>query len=109
MPTRPCLGLPGKDCGQLTTRTDSRCAACASARNRARGTRQQRGYDKQYEDERQRALASAMHCATCGQRFTVDNPATGGHVVAIRNGGTAADGVKPECRRCNYGWARSGS
>jgi hypothetical protein len=102
MPLRPCLG-----CGRPTG--DTRCPACTRARDHARGTRQQRGYDRQYELAREQALATATHCTTCGAAFTEDNPATGGHVVAIRNGGTASDGVKAECRRCNYGWLRSGS
>jgi hypothetical protein len=102
MPMRPCL-----DCGALTPTT--RCPTCTGTRDRARGTRQQRGYGREYERERERALIDATHCATCGVLFTLDNPATGGHVVAVRKGGTAADGIKPECRRCNYGWERTGS
>lgn len=104
MPLRPCL-----DCGTLTARPDSRCERDASARERQRGRRQQRGYDRQYELEREQTLAGATHCATCGEAFTTDNPATGGHKVAIRDGGTTADGIKPECRRCNYGWQKTGS
>jgi hypothetical protein len=41
--------------------------------------------------------------------FTADNPATGGHVISIRDGGTTADGIKAECARCNYGWQTTGS
>lgn len=104
MPLRPCL-----DCDRLTGRSDSRCTPCAGARELRRGRRQQRGYDTAYEHERARALASATHCASCGVRFTDRNPATGGHVIARRHGGTTADGIKPECRRCNYGWEASGS
>lgn len=104
MPLRPCL-----DCDQLTSRPDSRCFTCACERELKRGRRQQRGYDTEYDNERARVLARATHCVTCGARFTEDNPATGGHVVARRHGGTTADGIKPECRRCNYGWERSGS
>jgi hypothetical protein len=102
VPRRPCL-----DCGALSLGT--RCHPCTRARDLARGTRQQRGYDATYERAREQALVAATHCATCGELFTLDNPATGGHVVARRNGGTTADGLKPECRRCNYGWEKSGS
>jgi hypothetical protein len=104
MPLRPCL-----DCDRLTDRPDSRCPACATRYELRRGRRQQRGYDTEYEHERARALARATHCHTCGQPFTADNPVTGGHRIARRHGGTTADGIKPECRRCNYGWERSGS
>jgi hypothetical protein len=109
MPLRPCLGTPDQTCSRLTDRTDSRCPACAAARERARGTRQQRGLGSDYDRAREQALTGATHCATCGQAFTLDNPATGGHVKARRHGGTTADGIKPECRRCNYGWEKSGS
>lgn len=104
MPLRPCL-----DCDRPTSRPDSRCYNCAAERELARGRRQARGYDAAYVRERDRALAGATHCCTCGARFTADNPATGGHIVARRHGGTTADGIKPECRRCNYGWEASGS
>jgi 5-methylcytosine-specific restriction endonuclease McrA len=102
MPRRPCL-----QCGTLTPGT--RCPYCTRDRDRARGSRQQRGYDRAYEQARDTAIRGATHCATCGQPFTTDNPATGGHVVARRRGGSTSDGIKPECRRCNYGWSRSGS
>jgi hypothetical protein len=97
------------DCDRLTDRTDSRCSTCAQTRELRRGRRQQRGLDAEYDRERAKALAGATHCVTCGQRFTATNPVTGGHVVARRHGGTTADGIKPECRRCNYGWERTGS
>ena len=47
-------------------------------------------------------------CVICGQPFTEDNPMTGGHKVAIRNGGTSADGLEAQCRRCNYAWRSNG-
>jgi hypothetical protein len=51
---------------------------------------------------------AATTCATCGERFTEANPKTAGHVQALRRGGRGS-GIKPECRRCNYGWQASGS
>lgn len=86
-----------------------RCQEHTRQADRARGTFRQRGYDAAYDRARRKALAGATHCATCHQPFTPDNPATGGHVKAMRDGGTTADGIKPECRRCNYGWRRTGS
>jgi 5-methylcytosine-specific restriction endonuclease McrA len=102
MARRPCL-----DCGTLTPNT--RCPTHTRTRDQARGSRQARGYDRAYEQARDAAIRNATHCATCGDLFTTENPATGGHVRAIRNGGSTSDGIKPECRRCNYGWSRSGS
>jgi hypothetical protein len=104
MSTRPCL-----DCQRLTDRSDSRCPACARAKELRRGRRQQRGLGADYVRARDQALAGATHCATCGQPFTDANPATGGHIVARRRGGTTADGIRPECRRCNYGYQKSGN
>lgn len=70
MPLRPCL-----DCGTPTDRAGSRCARCASARNRtkdaARGNRHQRGYgaghDRTREDWQPRVEAGLVNCARCGQ------------------------------------------
>jgi hypothetical protein len=52
MAKRPCLE-PG--CPVLTTRT--RCPDHTRSRDRARGTRQQRGYDAAYDAERRRIQA----------------------------------------------------
>lgn len=104
MTLRPCL-----DCRRLTDRPGSRCPSCATAKELRRGRRQQRGLGADYDRARETALAGATHCCTCGRPFTTENPATGGHVVARRHGGTAADGIRAECRDCNYGWERTGS
>ena len=69
MPQRPCLG----HCGRLTTRPDSRCDPCASARNQAkdaaRGNRHTRGYDSAHDAIRTTLLARltpGTHCDRCG-------------------------------------------
>ena len=85
------------------------CPGCSQAREQQRGSSSQRGYGVDYQRARAKALDGATHCCTCGDPFTVDNPATGGHVVAVREGGTVADGIGAECRRCNFGWRRTGS
>jgi hypothetical protein len=77
--------------------------------DRARGNPEARGYDREYRAARDRAKVGATHCVTCGEAFTEDNPATGGHVKAIRDGGTTADGIEAQCRRCNYGWRKGTS
>jgi hypothetical protein len=108
MPKRPCI-----ECGVPSTGTRCEQHRLAKQRIREQGrdrpTKQQRGYTKAYDQARAVALATATHCRTCHQPFTPDNPATGGHRVAIRHGGTASDGVSAECARCNYGWRKTGS
>jgi hypothetical protein len=75
-----------------------------------RGTTTQRGYDASFEKaKRTTAYRLATHCATCGDPFSPDNPKTAGHVVAVRRGGDARDGVIPQCQDCNYGWRRTGA
>jgi hypothetical protein len=99
MSLRVCL-----ESGCPALQAESRCAAHARARDKARGTRQQRGYDAQFEAaKRAPEYVNATHCTACGCAFTPDNPKTAGHVIAIRDGGRGS-GVTPQCRRCNYGW-----
>ena len=86
----------------------TRCPAHTRQRDKARGTRQQRGYDAAFERAKlDPEYVNATHCAECGEQFTEDNPKTGGHSVAIRNGGQGSK-IVPHCRRCNYGRARTG-
>ena len=93
-------------CPVLTKRT--RCPEHERAKDRARGTRQERGYDRDYEQQlKDPEYVNATHCAECGDPFTEDNPKTGGHSVAIRDGGRGSK-VVAHCRRCNYGWRRTG-
>lgn len=102
MPLRPCL-----DCRRPTN--GNRCDQCRRSRDKARGTRQQRGYDADYDEQlRDPAYLAATHCTTCGDPFTDDNPKTGGHSTALRHGG-AGSPVKPQCARCNFGWRKSGA
>lgn len=109
MPLRPCLG----GCGALVDGT--RCTRCRSAKNRerdqARGSRQQRGYDAEFEQAKQDpAYVNATHCAQCGKTFTVSNPKTAGHKHPLRNGARPPGPVQIEaqCQDCNYGWRRTG-
>lgn len=74
MPLRPCLGLPTQSCGRLTDRADSRCPTCASARERGRGNRHQRGYDASHVATRDRLLPDAIGkpCPRCGEPMIPD-------------------------------------
>lgn len=87
---------------------ETRCIDHRRKREKTRGTRQQRGYDAAFEHAKQEPeYVNATHCTECGEPFTADNPKTGGHSVALRNGGHGSK-ILPHCRRCNYGWARTG-
>lgn len=93
-------------CPNLTTRI--RCPSCSRAKDAARGTRQQRGYDAEYQAQlRSPEYLNAAICTSCGEAFTPANPKTGGHTVALREGGKGSK-VVAQCRRCNYGWQRTG-
>lgn len=98
---------PAPGCGELTE--GGRCAEHRREADLARGTKQSRGYDADYDRARAAALASATHCSKCGGQFTAENPATGGHVKDIRAGGSTKDGIQAECRRCNLGWRKGTS
>lgn len=93
-------------CPTLTTAT--RCTDHARVKDKARGSSSERGYDAEYE--RAKLLpeyVNATHCAECGDPFTDHNPKTGGHSVPLRDGGKGSK-ILPHCRRCNYGWRRTG-
>lgn len=93
-------------CPTLTRKT--RCSAHERAKDQARGTRQERGYDYAFEQAKLLPeYVNATRCAECDEPFTEDNPKTGGHSVALRHGGKEST-IVPHCRRCNYGWARTG-
>lgn len=100
MPTvqRKC---PTPGCPTLTN--GGQCEQHRRNRERARGTTTAKGYGSDYRQARRDALRNATTCWKCGQPFTPTNPATGGHVKDIRLGGSILDGIKAECRRCNYG------
>lgn len=90
------------------TTTSTRCAECQRKYEAQRGSAAKRGYGHAHRKATARAKAKVTHCARCGLPFTADNPATGGHIKAVRNGGSVHDGIEAQCRRCNYGWRRTG-
>lgn len=85
-----------------------RCPDCRRAQEKQRGTASQRGYGSAHRRAGDAAIAGKTRCEHCDQPFTPDNPAQRGHRVAIREGGTPADGYVAHCRRCNLGWATTG-
>lgn len=106
MPTRECL-----DCGRLTTRTDSRCPACAGHRNRrrdhARGNRHARGYDSVHDTIRTNLLAALVPgtpCPRCGLGMWPHQDLDAGHSVDLKvNPNARADRL--EHASCNRGGA----
>lgn len=94
-------------CPELIPAGRTRCATHERAKDKARGTRQERGYDRDYDKAKtDLAYVTATSCATCAEPFTVDNPRTAGHVADIRTHGPNNQGIIPQCRRCNYGWRK---
>jgi hypothetical protein len=96
MARRPCieahcqrLALPGK------ARCSSHNAERSRARDRRRGTRQQRGYDAAYERARAALLASGPACRWCGAPAT-----TADHYPPLATGHWSGSYL-PACRRCN--------
>lgn len=73
MPLKPCLGCKRPTAG-------SRCPTCARAKDRARGTRQERGYDAEHDRIRaayQRRMDAGetfvcWRCAELGRPHDVD-------------------------------------
>lgn len=95
-------------CPTLIEAGRSRCTDHERARDKARGTAAERGYGSDYEAaKREPDYANATRCTRCGEAFTPDNPKTAGHIKAIRKHGPNNAGITPQCRRCNYGWART--
>ena len=69
MIARPCL-----TCGRLTTK-GSRCVTCRKAKDRARGTPTERGYDSGWARLSRQIREDVGECAVCGttERLTVDH------------------------------------
>lgn len=93
---RPC-SEPG--CPALIPAGRSRCPDHTRQHDRARGTRQQRGYDATYDRERRRweprVARGLVDCTRCGQRIQPGQPWDLGH----SDDRTRITG--PEHRACN--------
>lgn len=98
MPLRPCLG-----CDTPTGRPDSRCPACASARNRAkdaaRGNRHARGYGSDHDVAREawrpRVERGDVRCARC------ELPIRAGQQWALDHTDDRSSYLGPSHKRCN--------
>ena len=85
-------------CPTLTKRT--RCAEHERAKDRARGTRQERGYDARHDAERKRwvprVATGNVKCWRCGDYIPADAPFDLGHDDHDRSRYRG-----PECVSCN--------
>ncbi len=104
MALKPCI-----DCGTPSPRT--RCRPCHLAKERirdqARGRRQARGLDAEYDRNRKTLLDSATVCAACGRPGTPDDPLTAGHIVARTDGGSnELSNLRAEHASFNYSQGR---
>lgn len=71
-----------------------RCSTC--------GTRQARGYGREWELLSRSVVASHPYCSSCGHRGSRDNPLTCDHVVPKAAGGTDdPTNLCVLCRECN--------
>lgn len=113
MAKRTCLGpARGERCpvAALVSRGVTRCTTCARAYDEARGTKAERGYGASFESAKRGSdYRNATHCTNCGEAFTPANPKTAGHIKSIRDNGPNDEGITPQCRRCNYGWRKTGT
>lgn len=62
----PCVGCPAHQAGCPELVRSGRCARCAAQADKQRGSRQQRGYDREHDRLRKRWLAKVqrggVHC-----------------------------------------------
>lgn len=88
---------PCPDCRRPTA-DGPRCRACASGRDRERGTRQERGYDAGHDAARRTIAASLpMPCLYCHQVIDPGERFDAAHVVD----GRPEYGTAPAHPRCN--------
>lgn len=83
---------------------DGRCATHRRARDKARGSRQERGYDAAHTKLRQawvrKVSTGTVKCWRCGKRIAPDEPFDLGHDDQDRTKYRGA-----ECIKCNRGTA----
>ena len=109
----PCVGCPAHDggCPEVIPRSQRRCAGCGAEVERARGSRQQRGYNRQHELIREqllRAYVPGTPCPVCDQPMLPGQALDAGHSVDLRDNPNAkADRL--EHASCNRGWRRGTS
>ena len=98
---RPCLGIEGEPCGELTPNT--RCPTHAREWERSRPSRRVRGrYDTRYLKLRTLTLREQPWCTECRTPGTESNPLTADHIVPLQRGGrNVRSNMQTMCRACN--------
>jgi hypothetical protein len=93
---KPCART---NCPNIVQPGTTYCPTCARARDKDRGTRQRRGYDRRHDAERRRwaprVATGAVRCARCDEPITATEPWDLGHT----DDRTRWTG--PEHARCN--------
>lgn len=90
---RPCL-----TCHTLGTwPKGGRCPTCTRTRDRARGTRQQRGLNAEHDRNRRTLLATNPPCHWCGAPATQADHLT----PRAHAGGNDIANLVPACAACN--------
>lgn len=98
---RPCLGVDGEPCGELTA--SRRCPTHTRAQESRRPSRRVRGrYDARWMRLRAIAIRNQPWCSRCKQPPSPSNPLTGDHILPMERGGRNVIGnVQVLCRACN--------
>jgi 5-methylcytosine-specific restriction protein A len=108
MTKRPCLGLPGKECGRLTEHPSSRCPEHRRAKDRDKLADKRRRRPRIASEDLRRARVVAAHRATVGDWCPgwgrdphPNNDLTADHPVAVAAGGAEGQALDVLCRSCN--------
>ena len=98
---RPCLGLPGDPCGELTP--SRRCSLHTRQYEARRPSRRVKGrYDTRYNKLRSVTIREQPWCSHCRTEGGPSNPLTADHVVPLGQGGlNVRSNMQTLCRSCN--------
>jgi 5-methylcytosine-specific restriction endonuclease McrA len=99
------LSKPCRKCGHPGT-YGGICGPCEAIQERARGTRQARGFDSEYDRNRaelvRRTKAYNLPCWLCGLQFAPNELVTADHVRSrVHGGSNALSNLRPAHARCN--------
>jgi 5-methylcytosine-specific restriction endonuclease McrA len=98
---RPCLGVDGEPCGELTP--SRRCPTHTRLWEKRRPSRRVLGrYDTRWMKLRDIAIRRQPWCSNCKTPGSKANPLTGDHVVPLLWGGkNELSNIDVLCRACN--------
>ena len=98
---RPCLGIDGIPCGELTP--SPRCPEHQKAWERSRPSRRALGrYDARHTRLAKQVVREQPWCSQCKTPGSEDNPLQGDHILPHSRGGrNVRSNYQTLCRRCN--------